>query len=65
MARAKMASAMTCPKCGAEMNFHAEKLSSTSPEDAGYNAALSGVVEEFHACPRCGAAATRLAADLC
>jgi hypothetical protein len=46
------------------MNFHAEKLSSTSPEDAGYNAALSGVVEEFHACPRCGAAATRLAADL-
>lgn len=53
---------MICPKCGSEMNFHAEKLTSSSPEDKGYNAALGGVVEEFHACPACGAAASRVAA---
>lgn len=52
---------MKCPKCGADMNFHAEKivygLSSDSAEPAsdGFNASL----QELHACPRCGAAASR------
>jgi len=52
---------MMCPKCGDEMNFHAQKMTSWSPEDAGYNEALGGVMEEFHACPGCGAGASRVA----
>ena len=52
---------MKCPKCGADMNVHAEKivygLSADSAESAsdGFNARL----QEFHACPQCGAAASR------
>jgi len=52
---------MQCPKCGAEMNCHAEKVvygvSTGGAEGEGdwFNASL----QEFHACPRCGAAASR------
>lgn len=53
---------MICPKCGSEMNFHAEKLTSSSPEAEGYDPSFGGVLEEFHACPGCGAAASRIAA---
>jgi ribosomal protein S27AE len=43
---------LCCPKCGTEMNRHAEKLVySDSP--AG-DSALGGVIEEAHACPGCG-----------
>jgi ribosomal protein S27AE len=43
---------LRCSKCGTEMNRHAEKLvySDASPADS----ALGGVIEETHACPRCG-----------
>ena len=37
---------LQCPRCGAEMNRHAEKLVYTE------NAAE--LLEEIHACPRCG-----------
>jgi ribosomal protein S27AE len=49
---------MICPECGAEMNFHAEKLIySQSAPDSG--AALEGQVEEMHTCPRCGGSEAR------
>jgi ribosomal protein S27AE len=54
-----MATAMICPRCGSKMNFHAEKITSSSPEDAGYDPVLGGAVEELHACPSCGAGASR------
>lgn len=43
---------MTCPQCGATMNHHADKLA--YGERGEY-------VEEFHACPMCGACASRTA----
>ena len=47
---------LRCPKCGAEMNRHAEKLVySDSTEDTRLiDPALGGLIEETHACPRCG-----------
>jgi ribosomal protein S27AE len=41
---------MICPECGAVMNHHADKL--TYVEGGEY-------IEEFHACPACGASACR------
>jgi predicted RNA-binding Zn-ribbon protein involved in translation (DUF1610 family) len=47
---------LRCPKCGAEMNRHAEKL--VHPESPAetrlVDAALGGLLEETHACPKCG-----------
>lgn len=52
---------MKCPECGDEMNHHADKV--VPPSDpAGLQPAdlvLGGVVQEAHACPRCGAIAMR------
>ena len=52
---------MVCPKCGATMNRHAEKL--VEPRDANEVAravaALGGIVQEFHYCPKCGGVAER------
>ena len=47
---------MRCPKCGTEMNRHAEKVvHAGSAADLGLvDAALGGLLEETHACPRCG-----------
>ncbi len=44
-----------CPGCGAEMNFHAEKLDlSRALDDPGaVDPDLGGVLEEFHTCPQC------------
>ena len=55
-------SKMICPKCGAEMNHHADKLiEAVQPEDFKYvNRSLGGVVEEMHACPKCGAVESRM-----
>jgi NAD(P)H-dependent FMN reductase/ribosomal protein S27AE len=56
-------SPMRCPKCGAEMNHHAEKvLQAADPaEEWSVDPALGGVVEEMHSCPACGANASRRA----
>jgi ribosomal protein S27AE len=56
-------SKMICPKCGDEMNHHADKLVySAGPDGAGHaHADLGGVVEETHACPACGAIESRRA----
>jgi predicted RNA-binding Zn-ribbon protein involved in translation (DUF1610 family) len=37
---------LRCPRCGAEMNRHAEKLV--------YAEGAAELLEEVHACPRCG-----------
>ncbi len=56
-----MSSKMICPRCGVEMNQHAEKMVyPTTPEMARRaDPALGGVVEEMHTCPRCGGGAMR------
>jgi hypothetical protein len=48
--------AMTCPKCAAEMNHQADKLVHpvTKEEAASMTSALDGVIEEIFACPNCG-----------
>ena len=55
---------MICPKCGNEMNHHADKLiySIEGREAANFDASLGGLVEETHGCPGCGAVASRIAA---
>jgi predicted RNA-binding Zn-ribbon protein involved in translation (DUF1610 family) len=54
-------SKMICPKCGGEMNYHAEKLvDPITPDEADMaDPALGGIAEEFHTCPKCGASASR------
>jgi ribosomal protein S27AE len=60
---AKQKSKMICPKCGDEMNHHADKLVyPASAQEAGkMDLALGGVIEETHCCPGCGAVASRKA----
>ncbi len=49
---------MNCPKCGADMNFHAEKI--VFGLDGGDDGDVrNGRLLEFHACPNCGAPASR------
>lgn len=47
---------LRCPKCGTEMNRHAEKLvyTDSGPADRRIDPALGGLIEETHACPKCG-----------
>lgn len=47
---------LRCPKCGAEMNRHAEKLvhPETTAEARRVDPGLGGLLEETHACPQCG-----------
>lgn len=54
---------MKCPKCGAEMNCHAEKLDYTAAlsEPGFMDPQMGAVVQEVHACPACGTAALRRA----
>jgi ssDNA-binding Zn-finger/Zn-ribbon topoisomerase 1 len=44
-----------CPECGAEMNFHAEKIdfSRVLSEFAPADPELGGVLVEIHTCPVC------------
>ena len=52
---AKQKSKMICPKCGAEMNHHADKLVHTARlDEPGFDPVLDGFIEETHACPECG-----------
>jgi hypothetical protein len=54
---------MRCPKCGAPMNRHAEKLvEPTRADEEGFvDPDLGGVIREIHGCPNCGAVESRLA----
>jgi len=60
-----MANKMSCPHCGAEMNHHGDKLVYAADAAGGpkIDLGLGGFVEEFHSCPKCGAAASRLPED--
>ena len=49
---------MACPKCGAEMNHHADKVI-LGHSAAGDRSEFGGMVEELHQCPACGAGVSR------
>ena len=54
---------MICPKCGVEMNCHAEKVdyAAGSAEGDAIDADIGETVEEFHTCPKCGRTLSRRA----
>ncbi len=56
-----MSSKMICPRCGVEMNLHAEKVVDPTTLEMARRCdpGLDGVVEEMHSCPRCGGGAMR------
>lgn len=55
---AKNKTKMKCPRCGVDMNFHAEKV---SYEEGPIDPDFGGVVEEAHSCPKCGRTEVRIA----
>lgn len=48
---------MICPKCGTQMNYHADKLDYTTAliELAAVDPNLGGIIEQVHTCqnPKC------------
>ena len=43
-----------CPRCGSEMNRHAEKLDySADPSGFSFDPVLGAALMEFHTCPGC------------
>ena len=53
---------MICPRCGAEMNNHAEKISYEAAEgNRNPDAVFGGVVDEIHTCPGCANVESRAA----
>jgi ribosomal protein S27AE len=48
---------MRCPKCGTTMNQHGEKV--VYDHTGRIDADFGGVLEEMHACPRCGYVTSR------
>ncbi len=50
---------MVCPGCGGPMNYHAEKIDYSVPEDL-IDPAFGGAVEETYFCPRCNRTEMRL-----
>jgi hypothetical protein len=51
---ASRTSPLTCPRCGAAMNHHAEKLVLTGEPDPRVDPDLGGYIRELHSCPGCG-----------
>jgi ribosomal protein S27AE len=58
---------MICPRCGAEMNHHSDKMVYLNdPQEAvPFDSTARGHIEEFHACPNCGAGSSRPAHSEC
>jgi len=53
---------MICPRCGAEMNNHAEKISyETAEGNRNPDAVFGGVVDKIHTCPGCANVESRAA----
>jgi len=52
---------MICPRCGVEMNRHAEKVDYAAglADPGAVDPDFGGVVEEFHTCPECGLTLSR------
>jgi ribosomal protein S27AE len=46
---------MNCPRCGTEMNHHADKVDyvSATTSDEPIDMELGGVLQEIHTCPKC------------
>jgi predicted RNA-binding Zn-ribbon protein involved in translation (DUF1610 family) len=43
---------MKCPRCGIDMNYHAEKIEYS---DTGrFDPDFGGTIQEAHTCPNCG-----------
>ncbi len=47
---------LRCPKCGAEMNHHADKIdyAASVAEPQASDLGLGGVLQEVHTCRSCG-----------
>ena len=58
------ATRLRCPKCGAEMNHHADKVDYTAGLDdpRAVDPFLGGVLQQVHTCPNCGNVEMRRAA---
>ena len=52
---------IACAQCGARMNHHADKVLYFNETNVGGStlATAGEFIEEFHACPNCGAEASR------
>jgi predicted RNA-binding Zn-ribbon protein involved in translation (DUF1610 family) len=50
---------LRCPKCGAHMNRHAEKLVYTDSGAPAGDPLLGALLEETYACPGCGNVVSR------
>jgi uncharacterized C2H2 Zn-finger protein len=50
---------MRCPRCGGEMNHHADKLVEPPGEEEEVDPTFGGHVEAVFACPRCGRVESR------
>jgi len=53
---------LKCPRCGADMNHHADKVlpSESTEADRDLDTVFGASVVELHSCPACGATASRL-----
>jgi ribosomal protein S27AE len=56
-------SKMICPRCGVEMNLHAEKIDYTEAEASARDDDFGGVLTEIHTCPACGETKARMKAE--
>jgi len=56
---------MICPRCGARMNHHSDKVLyfNEAAEARPIDSNTGGFLEEMHACPNCGASASRPASN--
>jgi uncharacterized Zn finger protein (UPF0148 family) len=53
-ARVSPSGRVICPRCGGEMNRHAEKLDySADSTGASFDPLLGAALMEFHTCPGC------------
>ena len=56
---------MSCPKCSAMMNHHAEKVDLTPMRDgiSALDRTLDGILQDVYACPNCGNIELRRASE--
>ena len=47
-------SKMICPRCGAEMNHHADKIDYSTADATTFDPIFGGELKEAHTCPKCG-----------
>ena len=59
------ATRIRCPRCGAEMNHHANKVdySAGHADPRAIDPVFSGVLQQVHQCPGCGNIELRRALD--